>query len=270
MSETPTIAPIWRYVPNDYSEKSITDIHLIIWRGGVCVAGFQEGGIQGVVQTYLTQKQPDVLWVKELAEQDVFLKKYPKKVKKIWISEERNLLVPNSIYEENHAESWVRKFHYLSPDEILLHFELNSSVDAKIVFPVSESLKAFLTENFSKAEFKAVSDLAFRSVPNDTPADVRIVCLPREIILTVGHNGHFVYHLVYPYETPQDVLYKLALILEEKGINQAQVNNISFSGIAPFWNNILEEISFYFPLKTSSENTTEISLTFLKSLYTCA
>lgn len=161
MTETPTIAPIWRYLAEEYTESDITDIHLIIWPGGVSVAGFLQDGNPIIIQTYLTREKPDAFWVKHLCNQDILLKNHAKKVKRIWLSEERNLLIPNSIYEENHAESWLRKFHFLSPEDILLHFELDKLVNAKIIFPISESLKAFLTETFSKAIFLPLSKMAF-------------------------------------------------------------------------------------------------------------
>lgn len=270
MTETPTIVPIWRYLADEYTESAIAEIHLLIWPGGVCVAGFLQNGTPMIIQTYLTRDKPDTDWVKHLCTQDILIKNHTKKVKKIWLSEERNLLIPNSIYEENHAESWLRKFHFLSPEDILLHFELNKQVNAKIIFPISESLKAFLTETFSKASFLPLSKMAFQPISNKESAELQIISLPREIILSLSQKGHFVYHLVYPYESPQNIIYKLALILDEKGIPQEQLPAISFTGIAPFWNNILTELPAYFPLKTISENTTEITLDFLKKLFTCA
>lgn len=270
MAEDSTISPIWQYIADDFSDTILSDIHLLLWQGGASVVGFKQTGDPGMVQTYLSQKRPDSIWIKDLVNNDILLKNHPKKVKKIWLSEERNLLIPDSLFEENIAEGWFRKFHYLSPDDVLLYFELNSSLEAKIIFPVSESIKALLSDAFSKANFYPVSQLAFQPVQSEAKTSVQIICLPREVMITLSHRGHFVYHLVYPYESPQNVVYKLALILEEKDISQEQISEISFSGMAPFWNNILTEIPPYFSLKTISSNTTDITLNFLKTLYACA
>lgn len=270
MAENLTISPIWRYISEGFSDTELSDIYLLLWRGGASVAGFKPNGEPGMVQTYLTKERPDIFWLKELANDDILLKHHPKKVKKIWFSEERNLLIPNSLFEDNLAESWLRKFHHLSPDELLLSFEFNSSLEAKIIFPIAESVKAFLSDTFTKASFSPVSQLAFQSAQNKDNAALQLICLPREVIITLSQNGHFVYHLVYPYENPQNIVYKIALILEEKDINQQQISEISFSGIAPFWNNILTEIPPYFPLKIEGEDSTGITLNFLKKLYKCA
>jgi len=270
MTDTLTISPIWRYVADNFSEDTISGIHLMIWSGGFSMAAFNGENTPLMVQTYLTRKRPDHLWMKELIRQDGFLKRHARKVSKVWLSEERNLLVPHDIYEENDAESWLRKFHYLSPDESLLHFNLEGVLGANILFPISEDLKVFLTYEFPKAVFAPLSRQAFLPDEKESPVGAQMVCLPREVILTLSHNGQFIYHLVYPYESPQNIIYKIALVLEEKGMSQEQVTAIRFSGIAPFWNNIIHELSPYFSLSVPSQDTTEMTLQFLKDLCSCA
>lgn len=269
MSEPAAISPIWRYLPKDYTEKEVNSVHLLLWQGGITAAGYNQSGEIKIAQTYLSQTNPDLIWLKEIINQDELLKNHAKRVKKIWLSESRNLLIPNSIYEANYAESWIRKFHFLSTDETLLHFELNENIDARIVFPISQEVKICLLETFPKASFSSVSKMAFQPIEKMDPAAIQMICLPREVTLTLGHNGHFIYHSVFPYNITQDIIYKLALILEEKEIDQEQVAFIKFSGIAPFWNNILDEIPPYFPVKVASANTTEITLNFLEKLFQC-
>lgn len=270
MNDTATIAPIWKYTLDETPEKSITDIHILIWPSGLAIAGFNAEATPVWAETYITREQPSATWLQQLLSQQMLLKNQAKKVKKIWLSEERNLLIPNSLYDNDYANNWIRKFHYLEPEEMLLHFDLPDSVGAKIVFPVSESLKLTLNDYFPNASFLPLSQMVFPSVHQTANETIQMISLPREIILSLNHNGHYIFHLTFPYDTPQNVIYKLALILEEKGMSQEQITGFSLTGIAPFWNNILEELALFFPIKTMSESTTDITLNFLKTLYSCA
>lgn len=270
MSETVTIAPIWKYTLDEAPDKSLTDIHIVIWPGGLAIAGFDAEATPVWAETYLTREQPGAVWLQQLLAQQTILKSHAKKVRKIWLSEERNLLIPNSLYDNDYADSWIRKFHYLEPEEMLLHFDLPDNVSAKIVFPISENLKLALNDHFPNAGFRPLSQLVFSSINQTTNETIQMVSLPREIIFSLNHNGHYIFHLTFPYDTPQNVIYKLALVLEEKGMSQEQITEFSLTGIAPFWNNILEELSQFFPIKTTGENTTDITLNFLKTLYSCA
>jgi len=270
MNETGTIAPIWKYTLDGATEKSLSEIHLLIWPGGLAIAGFDPEGAPVWAETYITREQPDAAWLQHLLAQHPILKNQAKKTRKIWLSEERNLLIPNSLYDNDYADSWIRKFHYLEPEEMLLHFDMPGSVGAKIVFPVSEALKLTLNDYFPGASFVPLSQMVFPSVNETANESIQMISLPREIIFSLNHNGHYIFHLTFPYDTPQNVIYKLALVLEEKGISPEQVTRLLITGMAPFWNNILEELAQFFPIEMPGQNTTEITLNFLKTLYSCA
>lgn len=270
MNEAVRIAPIWKYTLDEIPDKSLTDIHLLIWPGGLAIAGFNDEATPVWAETYITREQPSALWLQQLLSQQSTLKNQAKKVRTIWLSEERNLLIPNSLYDNDFADSWIRKFHYLESEETLLHFDLPESVAAKIVFPVSESLKLSLNDHFPNAHFRPLSQMVFPLVNQTNNESIQMLSLPREIIFSVNHNGHYIFHLTFPYDTPQNVIYKLALVLEEKGLNPEQITHFSINGIAPFWNNILEELAQFFPVKKIGENTTDITLNFLKNLHSCA
>ncbi|HET8572714.1 MAG TPA: DUF3822 family protein [Edaphocola sp.] len=269
MNDTDIIAPFWKYTSDDATERSLSEIHVLIWPGGLATAGFTAEGTPVWAETYITRDQPGAIWLQHLLSQQPILKSQSKKVKKIWLSEERNLLIPNSLYENDFAESWIRKFHYLEPEEMLLHFDLSESVDARIVFPVSEALKLSLNDNFPNASLMPLSQMVFPHPDRSANETIRMISLPREIIFSLNHNGHYIFHLTFPYDTPQNVIYKLALVLEEKGISPEQITRFSITGIAPFWNNVLEELARFFSIETPGDNTTEITLNFLKTLYSC-
>lgn len=270
MNETGTIAPIWKYTLDGATEKSLSEIHLLIWPGGLAIAGFYPEGAPAWAETYITREQPDAAWLQHLLAQHPILKDQAKKVRKVWLSEERNLLIPNSLYDNDYADNWIRKFHYLEPEEMLLHFDMPGSVGAKIVFPVSEALKLTLNDYFPEASFVPLSQMVFPPVEQSVNETIQMISLPREIIFSLNHNGHYIFHLTFPYDTPQNVIYKLALVLEEKGISPEQVTRLLITGMAPFWNNILEELAQFFPIEMPGQNTTEITLNFLKTLYSCA
>lgn len=269
MDKTPTLTPIWKYKANDYDSNVLSEIHLLIWSGGFSVCGYGINNTPILIQTYMTRERPNLSLVNHLISQDSLLKGNNKKVKKIWLSDERNLLVPKTIYEESHASMWFRKFHYLESDEVLLDFDLGRFFDGRLLFPLSEESRTLLENHFPKADFEPISKIVFQKSDKEEEAILQMVCLPREIIFSLCQNSRFIFHLVYPYESSKNIVFKIALILEEKGILQEQIKPINFSGIAPYWNNLLNELPPFFPIDKSIQDTTKITLDFFKNLPKC-
>lgn len=270
MESLERFTPIWKYLKPEYSEAKLKEIHLLLWHFGICVVGFEASAIPAYVETYLSNAPLNYGWLAQLLGQQHLLKKHPKKVKKAWLSSQRNLLIPNKLYEENLAEGWLRKFHHLNIDERLLTMKLRQpSMKSKIIFPIDDLIKAELEEHYPKVSFDTLSQMAFMPLDKNLSTQLNLVCLPKEIIFGLGHHQSFIYHAVHHYTESQDIIYKIALMLQEKGLTQEHLDQVKVMGIAPFWNELIQELAKFYITSPESGDSTQITLDFLSQLYQC-
>jgi hypothetical protein len=192
----------------------------------------------------------------------------PQPISRIWLAEARNILVPQSLYEENEAGEWLGKFHFLEADEQLMHISLQPHQDIQMVFPIKNALNALFEQYLPEASINVLSRVAMQHTEVKGPF-LEIINLPKMILLSLREGQRFLLHQVYAYEHTENVVYRIAVILEEKGLAQDQVG-VSLTGIAPFWNNLNTELPLYLRAISPLEDTTAISLTFLNKLFSCA
>lgn len=267
MTESEIREPIWQYEAEENVLIDMSSLHLIVWPNGLCVTAFDKGGIPMKVKTFVFREHWDIAFMQDLFENDPLFAG-PQPINHIWIAEARNILIPEPLYEESQAGEWIGKFHFLEADEQLLHINMQPHQDIRMVFPVRQALTDLFRQYLPEARISALSRVSMVQGTGLNGTFLEIVNLPKMILLSLRENERFVLHQIYPYENTENVIYRIALILEEKGISQEQVQ-VSLSGIAPFWNNLNIELPRFFKSISHSEDTTAISLTFLNKLFSC-
>lgn len=259
--------PIWQYEVEENAILDITGLQLFIWSNGMSVVGFDETGQPQKIKTYFFPRPWDQEFMEEIfineplfAGEETF--------KSIWITEERSLLIPESLFNQGYATDWIKKFHFLEETETLFDDSLKPALKAQIIFPIPENLKNLLNHYFEEVAVKAFSKIALSLPEENTGTIIKIVNLPRLVLFSLQENGKNILHQIAHYEKTEDIIYKIAIILQEKNINQDQVK-ISLSGIAPFYNNIIEELQNFFEIQEDLTDTTQATINFFKKTYLC-
>jgi hypothetical protein len=260
--------PVWLYTAEENAITEITSLQLIIWQKGFSICGFSETGIPQEIKTFLFREDWDLEMMEQIFINDPLFAG-PEPFTHVWLAEQRNILIPDHFYDVDYSGEWIRKFHFLESDEIIFTGSMAPFLEAQIVFPVREKLKTLLEHYMEEAKINALSGVALSEAKPANTSLIELINLPKVILLSLQHNGKFNLHQVSAYDNTEDIIYNIALILQEKDLNQDQVN-IELSGIAPFWNNILEELPAYFNQIEIPADTTLITLNFFKKLYTCA
>jgi len=264
---TDEIEPVWRYESEENAITEIISLHLIIWQKGLSICGFSGEGLPLEIKTFLFRKDWDTETIEQIFINDPLFAG-PEPFTHVWLAEQRNILIPDHFYDVDYSGEWIRKFHFLENDEIIFTGSMTPFLEARIIFPVREKLKALLTQYMEEAKINALSQVALSEAKPENASLIELINLPKVILLSLQHNGKFNLHQVSAYDNTEDIIYNIALILQEKDLNQDEVN-IEFSGIAPFWNNILEEIPAYFNQMEIPADTTAVTLNFFKKLYIC-
>lgn len=260
--------PVWQYEADGNAISEILGMQLILWSKGMCAVGYNTEGIPQKVKTYLFPKNWDAIYIEYVFTNEPLFAG-PEAFTHIWLTEERNILVPEQLYMKDYADEWIRKFHFLEKDEVLFNDDLKPALDAQMVFPVQEKLKELLEMYMGDAKISTLSKMALRTPAPSAENLIEIINLPKTALLSLQENGKYILHQVCSYEKTEDILYKIAIILQEKDLRQDEIN-LTLFGIAPFWNNIIEELQTYFSFTEALEDTTRVTIDFLKELYLCA
>ncbi len=261
------------YEAEENAITTILEMQLILWQKGMCVVGFDNYGIPQKVKTFFFPQDWDLKFMEYIFVNDPMFAG-EEAFSKVWLTDERIILVPEQLYVKDYADEWFRKFHFLESEEILFHDNMSPALEAQIIFPIPENLKELLYQYLKEdISMNALSKVALGTSINDNGNFIKIVNLPKVVLLSLQENGKNILHQVCNYENSENIIYKIAIILQEKDLNQDEVQ-IAISGIAPFYNNILDELQSFFPIRKPLEklfnNTTFATLDFLKKLYLCA
>lgn len=262
-------AMAWNYKKE--GNHQIDHIELIIWEGGLSVLQFDQHKAIINAQNTLFSSSWNFDEGKAFLEETDTLGNNTTKVKKIWMAAPKHLIIPQNLYEEGYANLWVRRFHFLNGDESLFSIPLNPALDAFMVFPVYERWQLFLKDQFKNTKFEALSKIAIQEKANnqDDKTHLHLIAIPKMVIVSLFEKQQFIGHHVYNYEETEELIYKLALLLQEKDLKQEQVK-LTVEGIAPFWNNLLPQLEQFFNVEENAfEDTTTMSLDFIKKLYAC-
>jgi len=267
MSDFETIEPVWKFQAEADPIVEVTSFQLLLWPEGVTIVGYSGEGHAIDVRTFLFLKRWDIDFLEYLINNDAAFAG-PQPIRKIWLADERNLLIPANLAGDDHSESWFRKFHFLEAEEQLTHLNMSPHLEADLTFPIHDKLRELLEKYLPEARINALSYYALAELDPSTAPVLRILSLPKFVFFTLQQNGKFLLHQLYPYEQADNIVYKIALLLQEKDIPQDHIG-ISLQGIAPFWHNLHTELPAFFPEMNAIPDTTATSLTFLNNLYQC-
>ena len=261
------LIPVWNFETHEDVLVEVDSFQMILWKDGLSVFGYCKNGNVLKVITYLFDQEWDVAALETIFENHpIFASNEP--FTNIWLAEERNIIIPEHLFEKGYADEWIRKFHHLDLKETLISVHLDPYLKAFFVFPILDEVHTLLKEHFENSKINTLSKLAL-ATPEDTKQTlVKIINLPKLALISFIHEGKFILHQSTSYEKTEDIIYKIALILQEKGISQDQIN-LSLEGIAPFWNNLIDDLKDFFPLKIGNQESKNLTLDFLNSLYKC-
>lgn len=261
------IQTAWNY--QDEQPLPVEEYHLMVWEKGLSIIGYSKEGAVQSCKTYIFSE----LWSYEEGKQmlqESGILSHTGQVSHIWMTAPKHLIIPESLYEAGYANQWIRRFHFLGTDESLFSISLKPALEAFVVFPIPERWQLLLKDHFKNATFNSISQYTLhkKNTLKKEGLQLQLVHLPHLMTLSLIEDDRFLSHHVFEYETSEQLIYKIALLLQEKEIAQEQVQ-ITIEGIAPFWNNLLEALATHFPIKEEQLDSKSLTLNFIKTLYQC-
>ncbi len=259
------LQPVRHFNMHDDPLTNIETLHLVLWDNGICIAGY---GLEGNV---LTAKVYNYLHWNIAAIESVFMNEPlvagPQPVTHIWIADERSMVIPRHLYEQQAAEEWLRRFHFIEQGEQIKATEVGQGLAAVVNYPVPEKLLLLVHKYFAEAKVEALSGMVLCQDLATEKDCADLIFLGEKAILTIYKQGSLQLHQVTEAGHINNLLYKMAAICQELALQQEELT-VRVSGLC-IAEETLTELKSFFP-KTAIPGSEQFSsFTLLSKLITC-
>jgi hypothetical protein len=139
------------------------------------------------------------------------------KVAGVFICSERNIVVPDALYEEKEAENWLRKIHFVDINDVVLSRHI---VPAKVryVMAVPVKITELININFKTAVTLPLAIYQFSDVQKGAP-EVKCCITNEEACVTLYNHRQLLWHKIFSYASAQDIAYNIRHCCEENDVN---------------------------------------------------
>ncbi len=166
------------------------------------------------------------------------------KVKGVFVLSDKNLVIPDDLYDENEAGNWLGKIHFIEPTDVILSYSLDED-KAQYLFAVPLSVTELVKINFKKAALLPVPVYYFKNTSRQ--GLLLQCCITAEQVCATLHNySQLLWHRIFDYTSAEDIAFAINQLCIENHISTADVSlNCNTASAAEY--DRLNELSQYFP-----------------------
>ncbi len=175
------------------------------------------------------------------------------KVKGVFIYGSKNLIVPDELYSENDAQSWLRKIFFIEQQDKIAVYPLEND-KASFLQAIPLNISELVRINFKKAEVLPLQ--AYHFGDRQVQSLHLQCCITSEQVTATLHNySQLLWHQVFDYSSAEDIAYAIKLLCKENYIDAAKLN-ITCNGIAGSEYDVINQLTQYFPsIKSGNGHT---------------
>jgi len=237
-------------VYNAYEDESLSSLvfHVIciIMQRGLWVAGFSSTKeLLTIHETSYNRNKP--VWELDFFEHIIVqepLFTAREKIKGVFICSDKNMVVPNDLYNEEDADNWIRHIHFIEPKDVIASYPLDAE-NAQYLLAVSVSITELIKINFKKA---LVLPLPIYHFNKTSKQGLSLqCCITNEQVCATLHNySQLLWHKVFDYSCAEDIAYTIKLLCIENNISPSDISfNCNATSAAEY--NVVNDLSQYFP-----------------------
>jgi hypothetical protein len=148
----------------------------------------------------------------------------------VFLCTAKNLLVPEELYSENEAKSWLHALHFVEPSEDVQAYSLLEQ-DARYVLAIPRNITELIRINFRNAETLPLALYQFKGV--DTAKFKAYCCITPEHVCTTLHgDGKLLWHRITEYTNGEGAAFNIKHYCRENNIDESQLEVICNSMLA--------------------------------------
>jgi len=246
ISNTGTYEQVYNVREEETLSSRVALVTCVLVRRGLFIAGFSI--TKELLTIHYTGYAPDKpVWELDFFEQ-LFaaepLLQVREKVKGVFIGGHKTLIVPDELYAENDAQSWLRKIYFVEQQDKISVYPLEND-KAFLLQAVPVNIIELIKINFRKATVLPLQ-LAHFHEANEQSLHLRCCITNEQVIATLHNYSQLLWHHVFDYSCAEDIAYAIRLHCKENYIDAAKLN-ISCSMLAGSEYDIINELTQYFP-----------------------
>jgi len=241
---------IYEQVYNVSEDETISSrvalVICILVQRGILVAGFSiSRELLTMHYTGYNKNRPvwDINFFEHLFSQEPLLA-VRERVKGVFICSDKNLIVPDSLYEEAEAKKWIKHIHYIEKKDVIETYRLEDD-KANYLLAAPMSITELIKINFKKA---AVFPLPIYQFSNTNKQSLYLqCCITGEQVCGTLHNySQLLWHKVFDYVCAEDIAYEIRQLCIENNISPSKIS-LRCNALTAAEFNVANELSQYFP-----------------------
>jgi hypothetical protein len=258
------VSPQWAYNTEGDALSEIINVQLLLWSQGLCISGHDAQGNTLIAKAFAYESR-----MADHVLNTVFMNEPllagPQPIHKIWIATDRNIIIPQHLYQQPLAEAWLPKVHFVETDEIILH-QLLTTPNATAVYPLKQNLQTAFEQFFPEANIHLFIHLNKDCGTNAKDFNAHLVLLGSTAILSIEHQGKLLAQQQFNYSSINDLAYQIGLAAQHHNVAQNEVG-VFVSGILTDLTQASNELQTYFAHTQLCDESEP--LTFLTRLSQC-
>jgi len=261
--------------PGDALLDQVERIICVLFPRGMLAAGFSEHGDMLMIR-YSDYKKELPTWIIDFYEHQFLnedLLSAPNKVLAVYIATDKNLIVPDAIFQGSEANFWLSKIHFVETNDLVSEHYIRDD-KAQYLYAWPTGVQNLISRYFQSATVIPFAAYQFYK-PYQSKCLLQCCVTMDQVYATFYNNEALCWHQVFNYENAEDIAYHIKLLCKEHDIDpdkmsfQCTITNRSLSFV-------LSQLHQFFPRMKdgSSIGTTDKSWTgtiyLLQQLYSCA
>ncbi len=174
----------------------------------------------------------------------------PEKVRAAFVLSDKNMLVPNDLYKENHAKVWLKHVHFIEAEDVIDIFPVEQD-KAMYLMAMPGMIKDLIRNNFKNVLIQPMALYQFLKPPKIG------LCLQscvsnEQVCATLHIDGNLLWHRVFDYSAAEDIVFEGKYLCKENNYFATKLT-ILFNGLTAAEYNTLSDYSQYYPAMKSGE-----------------
>lgn len=166
------------------------------------------------------------------------------KIKGVFIASDRHIIVPDELYDENHAREWLKRIYYVEHGDKVMISELEHD-KAILLQAVPLNITELVRINFKKAGIIPLHLYQFDRKHN-LSLQLQCCLTGDQVILTLHNYSQLLWHHVADYSRAEDIAYMIRLHCKENYIDPAKLN-ITCDALSGADFEVINNLTQYFP-----------------------
>jgi hypothetical protein len=166
------------------------------------------------------------------------------KVKGVFICNNKQLVIPDALYEANAAKDWLKHLYFIERKDVIDTYNLDDD-KARYVMGLPVYISELIKINFKKATVLPMPIYQFRNA-NKQSLYLQCCVTGEEVCATLHNYSQLLWHKVFDYTTAEDIAFEIRQLCQENNISPSKIS-LRCNAVSAAEYDVVCDLSQYFP-----------------------